>query len=82
MQLGTYSNSRRKSVFISQTHTRKISSLATLYCHSGYLQSCFDIFIVVFIAPFSLKSLFFFGTVQCGCLVKIKQKSNEDKVYF
>lgn len=48
-----------------------LKNIITLYRHVAYLQSCFDIFVVVFSAPFSWKSLFFLGAVKCGCLINI-----------
>lgn len=45
-------------------------SMITLLCHVVYLQSCFDIFVVVFSAPLLWKSLFFFGAVKSRRLRK------------
>lgn len=50
--------------------------MMTLCCHVVYLQSCFDIFIVIFCAPFPLKSFFFFGAVKCRRLKNTWEKFN------
>lgn len=51
--------------------------MITLHYHIDHLQSCFDIFVVVFSAPFSWKSLFLLGAVKCGCLVNIREGTDD-----
>lgn len=48
--------------------------MVSFICHVNYLQSCFDVFVVVLGSPFPWKSLLLLGAVKCRRLVNTEDK--------